>query len=247
MSKKPRILVVEDEEALAIGLQHALVREGYEVVLARDGAAAQQALRDASHDLVLLDVMLPRKSGFEVLAQLRREGRSVPVVMLTSKNEEIDKVHGLDLGADDYMTKPFSLAELLARVRARLRRGAAREEDVVELQLGPARIDLRAMRVELDGRMEELSLREVVVARTRASRGARTLPRGGLGPRALPHHAHRRPAHGQVAPEGRARSCRSQAPLDRLRGRVPAGAVSREPGAAALESPRRAGPRFDKL
>jgi two-component system alkaline phosphatase synthesis response regulator PhoP len=81
--------------------------------------------------------------------------------MLTSKNEEIDKVHGLDLGADDYMTKPFSLAELLARVRARLRRGAAREEDVVELQLGPARIDLRAMRVELDGRMEELSLREV--------------------------------------------------------------------------------------
>jgi two-component system alkaline phosphatase synthesis response regulator PhoP len=161
MSKKPRILVVEDEEALAIGLQHALAREGYEVVLARDGAAAQQALRDASHDLVLLDVMLPRKSGFEVLAQLRREGRSVPVVMLTSKNEEIDKVHGLDLGADDYMTKPFSLAELLARVRARLRRGAAREEDVVELQLGPARIDLRAMRVELDGRMEELSLREV--------------------------------------------------------------------------------------
>ena len=161
MSKKPRILVVEDEEALAIGLQHALAREGYEVVLARDGAAAQQALRDASHDLVLLDVMLPRKSGFEVLAQLRCEGRSVPVVMLTSKNEEIDKVQGLDLGADDYMTKPFSLAELLARVRARLRRSTAREEDVVELQLGPARIDLRAMRVELDGRVEELSLREV--------------------------------------------------------------------------------------
>jgi two-component system alkaline phosphatase synthesis response regulator PhoP len=161
MSKKPRILVVEDEEALAIGLQHALAREGYEVVLARDGVAAQQALRDASHDLVLLDVMLPRKSGFEVLAQLRREGRSVPVVMLTSKNEEIDKVQGLDLGADDYMTKPFSLAELLARVRARLRRSTAREEDVVELQLGPARIDLRAMRVELDGRVDELSLREV--------------------------------------------------------------------------------------
>ena len=161
MSKKPRILVVEDEEALAIGLQHALAREGYEVVLARDGAAAQQALRDASHDLVLLDVMLPRKSGFEVLAQLRREGRSVPVVMLTSKNEEIDKVQGLDLGADDYMTKPFSLAELLARVRARLRRSTTREEDVVELQLGPARIDLRAMRVELDGRVDELSLREI--------------------------------------------------------------------------------------
>jgi two-component system alkaline phosphatase synthesis response regulator PhoP len=161
MSKKPRILVVEDEEALAIGLQHALAREGYEVVLARDGAAAQQALRDASHDLVLLDVMLPRKSGFEVLAQLRREGRSVPVVMLTSKNEEIDKVHGLDLGADDYMTKPFSLAELLARVRARLRRSTAREKDIVELQLGPARIDLRAMRIELDGRVDELSLREV--------------------------------------------------------------------------------------
>jgi DNA-binding response OmpR family regulator len=78
MSKKPRILVVEDEEALAIGLQHALVREGYEVVLARDGAAAQQALRDASHDLVLLDVMLPRKSGFEVLRSCDARGAACP-------------------------------------------------------------------------------------------------------------------------------------------------------------------------
>lgn len=161
MGTKQRILVVEDEEALVVGLQYALGREGYEVVVARDGAEALQRLRTTAADLVLLDVMLPKMSGFDVLAQLRREGRTLPVVMLTSKNQEIDKIQGLDLGADDYVTKPFSLGELLARVRAQLRRGAAQEDEPDHLVLGPAAIDLRGMRATLDGRVEELSLREV--------------------------------------------------------------------------------------
>lgn len=161
MATKQRILVVEDEEALVVGLQYALGREGYEVVVARDGAEALRCLQTAAADLVLLDVMLPKQSGFEVLARLRRDGRTVPVVMLTSKSEEIDKIQGLDLGADDYVTKPFSLGELLARVRAQLRRKAAQDDEPDELAIGPAAIDLRAMRATLDGRVEELSLREV--------------------------------------------------------------------------------------
>jgi DNA-binding response OmpR family regulator len=106
--------------------------------------------------------MLPRRSGFDVLASLRREGREVPVILLTAKSQEIDKVQGFDLGADDYVTKPFSLVELLARIRARLRRRAAEAEDVpTEIVLGPARIDLRAMKVRRGGSVDELSLREV--------------------------------------------------------------------------------------
>jgi two-component system alkaline phosphatase synthesis response regulator PhoP len=109
--------------------------------------------------------MLPRKSGFDVLAGLRRDGRQTPVILLTAKNQELDKVRGFDLGADDYVTKPFSLAELEARIRARLRVATPLDEGPNELELGPAKIDLRAMKVELDGRVEDLSVREVDMLR----------------------------------------------------------------------------------
>jgi DNA-binding response OmpR family regulator len=165
LSKRARILVVEDEEAMIAGLEYALGKSGYEVEVARDGAAAATALKQASYDLVLLDVMLPRKSGFDVLAGLRRDGRQTPVILLTAKNQELDKVRGFDLGADDYVTKPFSLAELEARIRARLRVATPLDEGPNELELGPAKIDLRAMKVELDGRMEDLSVREVDMLR----------------------------------------------------------------------------------
>lgn len=165
MSKRARILVVEDEEAMIAGLEYALGKSGYEVEVARDGAAAATALKQASYDLVLLDVMLPRKSGFDVLAGLRRDGRQTPVILLTAKNQELDKVRGFDLGADDYVTKPFSLAELEARIRARLRVATPLDEGPNELELGPAKIDLRAMKVELDGRVDDLSLREVDMLR----------------------------------------------------------------------------------
>ena len=165
MTRRARILVVEDEEAMIAGLEYALGKSGYEVEVARDGAAAATALKQASYDLVLLDVMLPRKSGFDVLAGLRRDGRQTPVILLTAKNQELDKVRGFDLGADDYVTKPFSLAELEARIRARLRVATPLDEGPNELELGPAKIDLRAMKVELDGRVEDLSVREVDMLR----------------------------------------------------------------------------------
>jgi len=162
MSTKARILVVEDEEAMVAGLEYALAREGYEILLARDGHAALETLRATAPDLVLLDVMLPRRSGFDVLAALRREGRSVPVILLTAKGAEMDKVKGLDLGADDYVTKPFALAELLARVRAQLRRHATDAGSVPEsFDLGDAHVDLRALSVARNGEATPLTVREV--------------------------------------------------------------------------------------
>ncbi len=159
MTHKQTILVVEDEASMLAGLEYALAKEGYEVHSAVDGDGAIAAVRKAPPDLILLDVMLPKRSGFDVLRVLRDEGRSVPVILLTAKGQEIDKVHGFDLGADDYVTKPFSLAELLARIRARLR---GRASDVPEVfELGPARIDLKRMRVERGREVHELSLREI--------------------------------------------------------------------------------------
>lgn len=156
----PKILIVEDEESMAAGLEYALQREGYEVELARDGAAALETLRRAAPDLVLLDVMLPKRSGFDVLSTLRREGRELPVILLTAKGQELDKVRGLDLGADDYVTKPYALAELLARIRARIRRRSS--DDVPDtFPVGPNVVDLRAMCVQRTEGATELSVREV--------------------------------------------------------------------------------------
>jgi DNA-binding response OmpR family regulator len=166
MNTQRHILLVEDEESLVTGLVYALEREGYAVEVARDGAAALERLRASAPDLVLLDVMLPRRSGLDVLATLRREGRNLPVILLTAKGEEGDKLKGFDLGADDYVTKPFSLAELLARVRVRLRERSSQLDAVPNtLAIGPARVDLSALRVEVDGRTSELSLREADMLR----------------------------------------------------------------------------------
>jgi len=157
----PRILVVEDEDSILAGLEHALTTDGYEVTVARDGRAALQLLEETSVDLVLLDVMLPHRSGFDVLKDIRRNGRKLPVILLTARNQEVDKVQGLDLGADDYVTKPFSLAELLARVRARLRAVEQAQPDVPEqLQLGPIQIDLARLAVQRDDGAIDLSQRE---------------------------------------------------------------------------------------
>jgi sigma-B regulation protein RsbU (phosphoserine phosphatase) len=116
-----RILVVEDEPRLALGLADDLTLEGYEVEMARDGEAASQRAREQPFDLIILDVMLPSKDGFEVCRELRRAGLQTPVILLTAKSQESDKVLGLDLGANDYVTKPYSPRELRARVRAILR------------------------------------------------------------------------------------------------------------------------------
>lgn len=117
-----RILVAEDEPGIAMALEDDLTMEGYDVEVAGDGDLASRMARERSFDLVLLDIMLPRKSGFDVCRELRRAGVRTPILMLTAKAQESDKVMGLDLGADDYVTKPYSPHELRARVRALLRR-----------------------------------------------------------------------------------------------------------------------------
>jgi DNA-binding response OmpR family regulator len=118
-----RILVVEDEPGIALGLEDDLKLEGWEVELIADGAAASRRAREGQFDLILLDVMLPTKDGLDVCRELRRAGLRTPIIMLTAKAQEAEKILGLDLGADDYVTKPFSPKELRARIRAALRRG----------------------------------------------------------------------------------------------------------------------------
>jgi len=120
MGKK--VLIVEDEVAIVEILKFNLQREDYETLEALDGETGLSLARSADPDLILLDVMLPRMNGFEVCAALRQEGRTVPILMLTAREEEADKVFGLEVGADDYITKPFSMRELMARVKANIRR-----------------------------------------------------------------------------------------------------------------------------
>ncbi len=124
----PKILIVEDEPSMRMGLKDNLEFEGYEVDAAEEGEAALSMIRANEYKLVLLDVMLPKLSGFDVCKTVRKEGNNTPIILLTAKGEEIDKVLGLELGADDYVTKPFSLRELLARIKAVLRRGESTNE-----------------------------------------------------------------------------------------------------------------------
>ena len=136
-----RVLVVEDEVNLNETLRFNLEREGYEVLTAVDGEAGLRLARTMKPDLIILDVMLPTLSGTEVLRQLRGDASDVPVLLLTARTGEIDRVQGLDLGADDYITKPFGLAELLARVRAHLRRSAGGDPPT-EIAFGELSLDL---------------------------------------------------------------------------------------------------------
>ena len=141
-----RILVVEDEPAIAFGLEADLTAEGYAVEVVGDGEAAVQRAREGAFGLVLLDVMLPRKDGFEVCRELRRAGVKTPIIMLTARTQEVEKIMGLEWGADDYVTKPFSPPELRARIKAVLRRTADEEEPLYrfgDVEMDFARGELR--------------------------------------------------------------------------------------------------------
>lgn len=127
-----RILVVEDEPSMRLGLKDNLEFEGYSVEFADDGESAYKKIKTQKFDLILLDVMLPKMNGFDVCKKVRSEGVTTPIILLTAKGEEIDKVLGLELGADDYVTKPFSLRELLARIKAVLRRTVDSQPDEIE-------------------------------------------------------------------------------------------------------------------
>jgi two-component system, OmpR family, response regulator RegX3 len=155
-----RVLVVEDEESFSEALAYMLRKEGYEVALAGTGPAALEEFDRSGADLVLLDLMLPGLPGTEVCRQLRQRSK-VPVIMLTAKDGEVDKVVGLELGADDYVTKPFSSRELVARIRAVLRRGAD-VDDLVPgtVEAGPVRMDVERHVVTVDGRSAPMPLKE---------------------------------------------------------------------------------------
>jgi DNA-binding response OmpR family regulator len=176
---KKRILVVEDDPAILTGLVDLLEGEGFVVEQATDGAAALARHAEARPDLVLLDVMIPEKSGYEVCREMRRTDPGTPVIMLTAKGEEVDKVVGLELGADDYVVKPFGVKELMARIRAVLRRGRPRQDnrDDRTIQFGDVAIDPRTMRGTKGGRAFEISRRELALLRLFTSREGEALDR----------------------------------------------------------------------
>jgi DNA-binding response OmpR family regulator len=153
-----RLLVVDDERRLARALQHGLSREGYTVDLAHDGGAGLDAALSGGYDAIVLDLMLPVMSGYEVVRRLRAAEVWTPVLMLTAKDGEYDEADALDEGADDYLTKPFSLVVLVARLRALLRRGVAARPTV--MRAGSVEVDPGSHRVTRDGREVEITPRE---------------------------------------------------------------------------------------
>src|SRR5262245_38347831 len=155
-----RILIVEDEPNMVAGLRDNFEFEGYDVLSAYDGAEGlERALAD-SPDLVVLDVMMPKMSGLEVCKQLKAKRPSIPIIMLTARGQEVDKVVGLELGADDYVTKPFSIRELLARVKAVLRRSHTLPKEQDRYSFGDAEVGLRSCRVTRNGKELEFSSTE---------------------------------------------------------------------------------------
>jgi two-component system alkaline phosphatase synthesis response regulator PhoP len=150
-----RILVVEDEPAIAFGLEADLKTEGYDVEVVEDGETAVRRGREGKFDLILLDVMLPRKDGFEVCRELRRAGFKTPIILLTARSQEVEKVMGLEWGADDYVTKPFSPPELRARIKAVLRRTAGEEESVY--RFGDSEVDFARCELRRTGQTVEIT------------------------------------------------------------------------------------------
>ncbi|MBI3937493.1 MAG: response regulator [Betaproteobacteria bacterium] len=168
-----RILIVEDDPLLADGLTRSLRQSDYAVDCVGDGVRAGHALASQSYDLVILDLGLPRLDGFEVLRRLRRRGAAVPVLVLTARDALEDRVKGLDLGADDYLTKPFDLPELEARVRALIRRGQSGGGS--QLVHGRLQLDTAGRRATLDGAPLELSARELGVLEVLMLRSGRVV------------------------------------------------------------------------
>ena len=155
-----RILLVEDEPGLVLTLRDRLTKEGYAVETSADGERGLERAAGEAFDLVLLDVMLPRLNGFDVLRELRKRGIDSPVIMLTAKGQVVDKVVGLKLGADDYVTKPFEMVELLARIEAKLRRVPTTVHPSEGYQFGDVRVEFRRAEVTKGGAPLELSARE---------------------------------------------------------------------------------------
>lgn len=173
-----RILVVEDEPAIAIALEDDLRSEGYEVEVVRDGVSASRRACEETYDAVLLDIMLPRKDGFEVCRDIRHAGVQTPILMLTAKNRESEKIVGLDTGADDYVTKPYSPRELRARIRAMLRRSAGERPEIY--RLGDVEVDFTRYEVRRRGRLVPMTPLELKVLMVFIENRGRALTRRRL-------------------------------------------------------------------
>jgi len=174
-----RLLLVEDEAGLARGLVDNFRAEGYDVRHVARGDQAAAAVREYRPDVLVLDVLLPGRSGLDVLSDLRRQGDRVPVLMLTARGEVVDRVVGLELGADDYLAKPFALRELVARVRALLRRSTAATApvSVAALELGGVRFDFLALTAESRRGPVELTAHDILVLKVLAERRGEIVPR----------------------------------------------------------------------
>jgi len=176
-----RILIVDDEPALLRGLSDNLKRELHEVFTATDGEAGYRLVKEKKPDLVILDLMLPKLSGYEVCRQMRSEGMATPILMLTARGEETDRVVGLDMGADDYVTKPFSVRELLARVRALLRRTQTTSMPTIDqLTIDNVTIDFRKYEARKSGNPIDLTRREFQLLQALASRPGEVVTRDEL-------------------------------------------------------------------
>jgi DNA-binding response OmpR family regulator len=174
-----KVLVIEDDLAILRGLKDNLEYESYEVLIAADGEAGYCLIKEKKPDLVILDLMLPKMNGYELCRKVRGENIATPILMLTARGEEIDRVMGLDLGADDYITKPFSIAELLARVRAVLRRvQKVKAGDLPsELHLGDVSVDFVRFEARKGGKILSLSRKEFGVLRYLAGRAGEVVTR----------------------------------------------------------------------
>lgn len=167
----PSILLVEDDQTIRITVEFALTKAGYAVTTATDGEAALECAYKVNPDLILLDLMLPRLSGLEVARDLRAHNDEVPIIMLTALDREEDKIRGLDAGADDYITKPFSTDELLARIRANMRRaGVSTSQHAGTIKAGELEIDVDAARVRVAGKVVDLRTKEYKLLVALASR-----------------------------------------------------------------------------
>jgi len=179
-SRKTRILIVEDEPAMVAGLRDNFEYEGYDVISAADGVSGlERALAD-DPDLVVLDVMMPRMSGLDVCKQLKSRKPSLPIIMLTARGQEIDKVVGLELGADDYVTKPFSIRELMARVKAVLRRASSPAPAAEVYRFSDIEVNIRSNEVVRGGRPVELSAKEFALLAYFVAHPVETLSRDRL-------------------------------------------------------------------
>ncbi len=174
------ILVVEDDPAILRGLTDNLKYEAYEVLSASDGEAGYRLIREKNPDLIILDLMLPKLSGYELCRKVRGEGVTTPILMLTARGEEVDRVLGLDLGADDYVTKPFSVRELLARIRAILRRTQPPKAFPDELRFDDVVVDFRCYEARKADKTLEMTRKEFGILRLLAARPGEVVTRDEL-------------------------------------------------------------------